>query len=158
MECRRQSESLRFWASDGGLAPRPTASVTLSVHEIQLLACVCCAYICSATATASSVVNSDLLCYEETQWCPHVTTAVNTVISGPYRSYKHLVHATLRQPALVRACCFQRYRLCLLASVRAFARCITSWSRREHPWLLVCLLYTSPSPRDRTRSRMPSSA
>ena len=30
------------------------------------------------------------------------------------------------------------------------------------PWLhrgmLICLLYTSPSPRDRTRSRMPSSA
>ena len=24
--------------------------------------------------------------------------------------------------------------------------------------ILVCLLYTSPSPRDRTRSRMPSSA
>ena len=26
------------------------------------------------------------------------------------------------------------------------------------PWYLVCLLYTSPSPRDRTRTRMPSSA
>ena len=25
-------------------------------------------------------------------------------------------------------------------------------------WLKTCLLYTSPSPRDRTRSRMPSSA
>ena len=25
-------------------------------------------------------------------------------------------------------------------------------------WVQVCLLYTSPSPRDRTRSRMPSSA
>ena len=25
-------------------------------------------------------------------------------------------------------------------------------------WSLICLLYTSPSPRDRTRSRMPSSA
>ena len=25
-------------------------------------------------------------------------------------------------------------------------------------WLMACLLYTSPSPRDRTRSRMPSSA
>ena len=25
-------------------------------------------------------------------------------------------------------------------------------------WLYICLLYTSPSPRDRTRSRMPSSA
>ena len=28
----------------------------------------------------------------------------------------------------------------------------------EYDGLLVCLLYTSPSPRDRTRSRMPSSA
>ena len=26
------------------------------------------------------------------------------------------------------------------------------------PTLITCLLYTSPSPRDRTRSRMPSSA
>ena len=26
------------------------------------------------------------------------------------------------------------------------------------PWFGTCLLYTSPSPRDRTRSRMPSSA
>ena len=25
-------------------------------------------------------------------------------------------------------------------------------------WNSICLLYTSPSPRDRTRSRMPSSA
>ena len=25
-------------------------------------------------------------------------------------------------------------------------------------WVIICLLYTSPSPRDRTRSRMPSSA
>ena len=25
-------------------------------------------------------------------------------------------------------------------------------------WIIGCLLYTSPSPRDRTRSRMPSSA
>ena len=29
-----------------------------------------------------------------------------------------------------------------------------AWARR----LFICLLYTSPSPRDRTRSRMPSSA
>ena len=27
-----------------------------------------------------------------------------------------------------------------------------------HPDIWTCLLYTSPSPRDRTRSRMPSSA
>ena len=29
---------------------------------------------------------------------------------------------------------------------------------RTKGWDVVCLLYTSPSPRDRTRSRMPSSA
>ena len=29
---------------------------------------------------------------------------------------------------------------------------------QEHAFALACLLYTSPSPRDRTRSRMPSSA
>ena len=28
----------------------------------------------------------------------------------------------------------------------------------EMAWAKICLLYTSPSPRDRTRSRMPSSA
>ena len=30
--------------------------------------------------------------------------------------------------------------------------------RRGPQWFMGCLLYTSPSPRDRTRSRMPSSA
>ena len=30
--------------------------------------------------------------------------------------------------------------------------------RPEHEQTYDCLLYTSPSPRDRTRSRMPSSA
>ena len=29
---------------------------------------------------------------------------------------------------------------------------------RNIDWNVTCLLYTSPSPRDRTRSRMPSSA
>ena len=49
--------------------------------------------------------------------------------------------------------------------------CIAGWDNRCRDWHLlgetvrgtyaeyvVCLLYTSPSPRDRTRSRMPSSA
>ena len=31
-------------------------------------------------------------------------------------------------------------------------------TRHKAEHLMVCLLYTSPSPRDRTRSRMPSSA
>ena len=32
------------------------------------------------------------------------------------------------------------------------------WRWEEPVYLFCCLLYTSPSPRDRTRSRMPSSA
>ena len=32
------------------------------------------------------------------------------------------------------------------------------YAKRDLPRFYICLLYTSPSPRDRTRSRMPSSA
>ena len=35
---------------------------------------------------------------------------------------------------------------------------LTGKGRMEEPDAIACLLYTSPSPRDRTRSRMPSSA
>ena len=35
---------------------------------------------------------------------------------------------------------------------------IKRWLRVYRPEVISCLLYTSPSPRDRTRSRMPSSA
>ena len=49
----------------------------------------------------------------------------------------------------------------------ALANWIQNWKKtyKENPklnecitWFECCLLYTSPSPRDRTRSRMPSSA
>ena len=33
-----------------------------------------------------------------------------------------------------------------------------TWEITNERLYLICLLYTSPSPRDRTRSRMPSSA
>ena len=33
-----------------------------------------------------------------------------------------------------------------------------NWAREDDDKLYVCLLYTSPSPRDREKSRMPSSA
>ena len=33
-----------------------------------------------------------------------------------------------------------------------------TWDLFNYPGIRSCLLYTSPSPRDRTRSRMPSSA
>ena len=35
---------------------------------------------------------------------------------------------------------------------------VNEWAEKEKVEVSICLLYTSPSPRDRTRSRMPSSA
>ena len=35
---------------------------------------------------------------------------------------------------------------------------IFDWERETKQEVSICLLYTSPSPRDRTRTRMPSSA
>ena len=43
-------------------------------------------------------------------------------------------------------------------SLQSFQKGIRSWVRIMHALSNSCLLYTSPSPRDRTRSRMPSSA
>ena len=37
-------------------------------------------------------------------------------------------------------------------------RSLTNWLEARKKYYRDCLLYTSPSPRDRTRSRMPSSA
>ena len=52
-----------------------------------------------------------------------------------------------------------RWTACYFRSVRADDE-ILSVAREEKPAVvgIDCLLYTSPSPRDRTRSRMPSSA
>ena len=36
--------------------------------------------------------------------------------------------------------------------------CVLVEDTKNRKEMIVCLLYTSPSPRDRTRSRMPSSA
>ena len=41
---------------------------------------------------------------------------------------------------------------------KPYADDVTQWNFHGHPQPSTCLLYTSPSPRDRTRSRMPSSA
>ena len=47
-----------------------------------------------------------------------------------------------------------------IEKLTGYQELIQSWIITSHSYerLLCCLLYTSPSPRDRTRSRMPSSA
>ena len=46
------------------------------------------------------------------------------------------------------------YKACKAAGVKPIIGCEVYVAQRKR----TCLLYTSPSPRDRTRSRMPSSA
>ena len=48
-----------------------------------------------------------------------------------------------------------KFRQYILEHVRQTRRPLNRENARKY-W--ICLLYTSPSPRDRTRSRMPSSA
>ena len=49
---------------------------------------------------------------------------------------------------------------CLSMAANAYKSCssIAKNTKSKHLLGIACLLYTSPSPRDRTRSRMPSSA
>ena len=50
------------------------------------------------------------------------------------------------------------FALIMLAVVTAMRTFGQSYDRLQQVTAQTCLLYTSPSPRDRTRSRMPSSA
>ena len=76
-------------------------------------------------------------------------------ISSPDSQYESFVRAKIRRFASGLGCSYETIS-------RDFSETNYSSSRlslledREH-WK-ICLLYTSPSPRDRTRSRMPSSA
>ena len=49
-------------------------------------------------------------------------------------------------------------RIVYSSSASVYGNALHTPMTEEHPFNNRCLLYTSPSPRDRTRSRMPSSA
>ena len=53
---------------------------------------------------------------------------------------------------------FDRRKLMVVCDIGRTALYISIPIVGNYFWLYTCLLYTSPSPRDRTRSRMPSSA
>ena len=62
-------------------------------------------------------------------------------------TYRRRVDSSPRPPTL---------RTFYGTDIRDIQTPLTSWENTN--LLMICLLYTSPSPRDRTRSRMPSSA
>ena len=70
----------------------------------------------------------------------------------------------IERPERIRRCeLYCGYNQAMLKDISELS-CEDCWSREIVSGILICeecgscLLYTSPSPRDRTRSRMPSSA
>ena len=98
-------------------------------------------------------------------WCgdPGVRTAHRRCLSTDGEGAPH-PRSRLPRPLTPHAqstgCSFVHLNTCFLSSLKQVSTMLKS-GRRTPGMLLedkICLLYTSPSPRDRTRSRMPSSA
>ena len=81
----------------------------------------------------------------------------------PYTFHKHRQwHGTIRRITIKRDACGD-YWICITTTYTDFRPLPTTGQSVGADFgmkdaYLTCLLYTSPSPRDRTRSRMPSSA
>ena len=71
--------------------------------------------------------------------------------NGPLRLSLDLAYQRVKVRGL-------RHKVALGFGVNAIPAVPKADANYSQPWTYTCLLYTSPSPRDRTRSRMPSSA
>ena len=60
--------------------------------------------------------------------------------------------------SIVLHTCFRDTQLCLVCRLKGKTLLLPPHKKREDAHILCCLLYTSPSPRDKRQSRMPSSA
>eukprot|EP00657_Telonema_sp_P-1_P008192 TRINITY_DN28931_c0_g1_i2.p1 TRINITY_DN28931_c0_g1~~TRINITY_DN28931_c0_g1_i2.p1 ORF type:complete len:111 (-),score=25.16 TRINITY_DN28931_c0_g1_i2:95-427(-) len=82
----------------------------------------------------------------------------------PFRTTKRTLYTFPRHEHEQRSACFSRYPALTHSPATAGAVsavcCLSAIAIQVStgPPYSACLLYTSPSPRDRTRSRMPSSA
>eukprot|EP00828_Plagiopyla_frontata_P025161 TRINITY_DN32149_c0_g1_i1.p2 TRINITY_DN32149_c0_g1~~TRINITY_DN32149_c0_g1_i1.p2 ORF type:complete len:122 (+),score=11.68 TRINITY_DN32149_c0_g1_i1:124-489(+) len=87
-----------------------------------------------------------------------------------YNSLKKMKIGSVRKVCIICHCFYQRGEVIIQTPCRHIFhnRCIEPWLKKSitcpicrsnlKELLYFCLLYTSPSPRDRQKSRMPSSA
>ena len=76
----------------------------------------------------------------------------------PISTPRRVVH-TRRRARIAMACPLRKYVAVLSVVAALFAAVFAFFARPDTPDVdYVCLLYTSPSPRDLSTSRMPSSA
>ena len=79
--------------------------------------------------------------------------------ADPLRDYRNAFHLPLHDGAPMAYFVGNSLGLQPLSVRRYIDRELDDWARHGvEGHFRACLLYTSPSPRDRTRSRMPSSA
>ena len=83
-----------------------------------------------------------------------VRTALGTVAAAA----AGLGHASFKRSDLYGVADRARWRSCAGYDERDFAAVAAATVGFPAAWFCFCLLYTSPSPRDRQKSRMPSSA
>ena len=97
----------------------------------------------------------------------HAPRATHAALSGTHDVGCYRLALRLHGDACARAVIVLRFLnwFVFYCETRSFSNCVeacaTTWALTFWPLgttLGTCLLYTSPSPRDRTRSRMPSSA
>ena len=90
-------------------------------------------------------------------------SALEGLLRLPEGSFRRLAHGEASVVSMASLLPEERLQLETLGYARTFRRpkgevAAEVFFLQEEIPLVCCLLYTSPSPRDRTRSRMPSSA
>ena len=85
-----------------------------------------------------------------------LSRSVNTGFSGGEKKRNEVLQLSLLEPRL--AILDEIDSGLDIDAMRVVATAVEALRSPDRSMIIICLLYTSPSPRDRTRSRMPSSA
>ena len=143
---------------------------TIFFSEVDLGMYVSLPHISLTTAQSIKVwwlMRNSSSCHSEygSQLATLPSTAVDMYVSLLHSSLTTAHYAKAQQLAINSSSCHSGYYSCQsnrllysLCHIQVDVSDSVGVNKRKGVWYLVCLLYTSPSPRDATLSRMPSSA
>ena len=109
----------------------------------------------------SRIGDHDIIDLDNDEWDPYSSASnFNDVDYDKFDKLYPLIPATAAEAEVASRCLTWTDNQTLAASMQVSFALVISGARPEgvEQYTSGCLLYTSPSPRDRTRSRMPSSA
>ena len=124
------------------------SSAHTHLYCIHLLTHTCTAFTCSHTPVLHSPAHTHLYCIHLlTHTCTAFTCSHTPVLHLPVHTHLYCIHLLTHVPTIGGG-----------SNQKVGGPISPLTSLAIPPFPNSCLLYTSPSPRDRTRSRMPSSA